>query len=95
LDLAVNPGPKGGAIEIDIPRNVIDSKNAAGNDMPFAVVMDGDRISGESSGICIGTCPNIFNTFKETQNTSTDRVLTIIFGEDSRFIEIIGNAGLV
>ena len=94
LDLAINPAPNGGAIEVELPRHIIDSKNAAGNDMPFVVKMDGMRVSGEPSGICIGTCPNIFNTFKETQNTNTDRVLTIVFGPESRFIEILGNTGV-
>ena len=94
LDVAVNPSPNGGALEINLPRHVIDSKNAAGNDMPFVVKMDGMRVSGEPTGICIGTCPNIFNTFKETQNTNTDRVLTIVFGPESRFIEILGNTGV-
>ena len=94
LDVAVNPSPNGGALEIDLPRHIIDSKNAAGNDMPFVVRMDGMRVSGEPTGICIGTCPNIFNTFKETQNSNTDRVLTIVFGPESRFIEILGNTGV-
>jgi hypothetical protein len=94
LDVAVNPSPNGGALEINLPRHIIDSKNAAGNDMPFVVKMDGMRVSGEPTGICIGTCPNIFNTFKETQNTNTDRVLTIVFGPESRFIEILGNTGV-
>jgi len=94
LDVAVNPSPNGGALEINLPRHIIDSKNAAGNDMPFVVRMDGMRVSGEPTGICIGTCPNIFNTFKETQNTNTDRVLTIVFGPESRFIEILGNTGV-
>src|SRR6185437_12509097 len=94
LDVAVNPSPNGGALEINLPRHIIDSKNAAGNDMPFVVKMDGMRVSGEPTGICIGTCPNIFNTFKETQNTNTDRVLTIFFGPESRFIEILGNTGV-
>ena len=97
LDVAVNPGPQGGALEIQLPRHVIDSKNGNGNDMPFVVKMDGKRISGEPTGICIGfgdkSCPNIYNTFKETQNTNTDRVLTVIFGPESRFIEIAGNTG--
>jgi hypothetical protein len=94
LDVAVNPGPQGGALEIELPRHTIDSKDSAGNDMPFVVKMDGMRVSGEPTGICIGTCPNIFNTFKETQNTNTDRVLTIVFGPESRFIEITGNTGV-
>lgn len=32
--------------------------------------------------------------FKETQNSNTDRVLTILFGPESRFIEIRGNSGM-
>jgi hypothetical protein len=91
LDLAVNPKSNGGALEVNLPRHLIDSKNAAGQDTPFIVKIDGNRISGEPSGICVGTCPNIFNSFKETHNTNTDRVLTVIFGPESRFIEIIGN----
>jgi hypothetical protein len=98
LDVAVNPGPQGGALEIELPRHTIDSKGAAGNDMPFVVKVDGQRISGEPTGICVGfgekSCPNIANTFKETQNTNTDRVLTILFGPESRFIEITGNTGV-
>ena len=93
FDLAVSPGPNGGAVEIELPRHTIDSKNAAGNDMSFVVKMDGSRVSGEPTGVCIGNCPNIFNSFKETQNTNTDRVLTIVFGPESRFVEIIGNTG--
>ena len=94
MDLAVSPGPNGGAVEIELPRHTIDSKNAAGNDMSFVVKMDGSRVSGEPTGVCIGNCPNIFNSFKETQNTNTDRVLTIVFGLESRFVEIIGNTGV-
>jgi hypothetical protein len=93
LYVAVNPGSDGGALEINLPRNVIDSKTSANTDRPFVVMIDGDRISGEPTGICIGTCPNIFNSFKETE-TSTDRVLTIIFGPESRFIEIVGTRGM-
>lgn len=91
LDLAVNPQSNGGALEVNLPRHIVDSKNAAGQDEPYIVKIDGNRVSGEPSGICVGTCPNIFNSFKETHNTNTDRVLTIIFGPESRFIEIIGN----
>jgi hypothetical protein len=94
LDLAFNPGSDGGAVEVELPRNVVDSKSNTGTDMPFIVKIDGQRISGEPTGICIGTCPNIFNSFKETGNTNTDRVLTIIFGPESRFIEVIGNKGI-
>jgi hypothetical protein len=98
LNVAVNPGPQGGALEIELPRHTIDSKDSAGNDMPYVVKIDGQRISGEPTGICVGfgdkSCPNIANTFKETQNTDTDRVLTILFGPESRFIEITGNTGV-
>jgi hypothetical protein len=94
LNLAVDPSADGGAMEINLPRNVIDSKFSDNKDRSYTVIIDGDRVSGESSGICIGTCPNIFNSFKETQNTGTDRVLTIVFGPESRFIEIIGNRGI-
>jgi hypothetical protein len=94
LDLAVDPSADGGAIEINLPRNVVDSKFSDGTDRSYTVTIDGDRVSGEASGICIGTCPNIFNSFKESQNTGTDRVLTIVFGPESRFIEIIGNRGI-
>jgi hypothetical protein len=94
VDLSVNPGPSGGAVEIQLPRHTIDSKNAGGSDIPFVVKMDDTRISGEPTGICVGTCPNIDNTFKETQNASTDKVLTIIFGPESRFIEIVGDTGM-
>jgi hypothetical protein len=94
LNLAIDPSADGGAMEINLPRNVIDSKFSDGKDRDYTVVIDGDRVSGEASGICIGTCPNIFNSFKETQNTGTDRVLTIVFGPESRFIEIIGNRGM-
>ena len=91
LNLAVNPQTNGAALEVNVPRHVIDSKNAAGQDAPFIVKVDGNRISGEPSGICVGTCPNILNSFKETHNTNTDRVLTVLVGPESRFIEIIGN----
>ena len=91
LDLAVNPQANGAALEVNVPRHVIDSKNAAGKDAPFIVKVDGNRISGEPSGICVGTCPNILNSFKETHSTNTDRVLTVLVGPESRFIEIIGN----
>jgi hypothetical protein len=91
LDLAVNPQANGAALEVNVPRHVIDSKNAEGKDAPFIVKVDGNRISGEPSGICVGTCPNILNSFKETHNTNTDRVLTVLVGPESRFIEIIGN----
>jgi len=95
FDVAVNPGPQGGALEIEVPRYIIDSKTSTSTDKPFVVLMDGQRISGEPTGICVGSCPNIANTFKQTQSSNTDRVLTIIFGPDSRFIEIRGSTGTV
>jgi hypothetical protein len=95
LDVAVNPGPQGGALEIEVPRHIVDSKTSTNSDSPFVVLIDGQRISGEPTGICIGSCPNIQNTFKQTQSSGTDRVLTIIFGPDSRFIEIRGTTGTI
>jgi hypothetical protein len=53
LDVAVNPGPQGGALEIQVPRYLVDSKTATNTDKPFAVLIDGQRVSGEPSGICI------------------------------------------
>ena len=60
-----------------------------------------DRISGDQSGICVtaiigpgNACANVQGTFKESQTTGTDRVLTILFGPDSRFIEIHGTTGM-
>ena len=94
LYVVVTPGNNGGALEIDLPRNAVDAKTTQGMDASYLVKIDGQRISGEPSGICIGTCPNIFNTFKATGNTNTDRTLTIIFGPESRFIEIVGNSGV-
>jgi hypothetical protein len=64
MDLAVNPQANGGALEVNVPRHVIDSKNAAGKDTPFIVKIDGARVSGEPSGICVGTCPNIETALK-------------------------------
>jgi hypothetical protein len=93
LYLALNPHSDGGAIEVQLPRNFIDSKTAQNTDKPYTVVMDGDRISGEPTGICIGDCPNIHDSFKQTEESSTERVLTIVFGPESRFIEIIGDRG--
>jgi hypothetical protein len=101
LNVALNPGPQGGALEIQVPRYLVDSKTPTNTDKPYVVLIDGQRISGESSGICVNVpvvaekaCDNIFNTFKQTQSSSTDRVLTILFGPESRFIEIRGNAGI-
>lgn len=71
----------------------LDSKTAENEDESYIVVMHGNRISGEPTGIYIGDCPNIFNSFKETSETDTDRVLTIIFGPEGKCIEITGNEG--
>jgi hypothetical protein len=90
----VNPGIDGGALEIDLPRAVLDSK-ADSSDSRFVVQIDGRQISGEPTGICIGECANIFDSFKETQTTGTDRVLTILFSPEDRVIEIIGNEGVL
>ena len=92
--LALNPQSQdGGAVEVQLPRNFIDSKAADNTDKPYTVVMDGDRIGGEQSGICLGDCPNIFNSFKQTEGNSQERVLTIVYGPESRFVEIIGDKG--
>jgi hypothetical protein len=96
LYLALNPqsGEEGGgAIEVQLPRNFIDSKKADNTDKPYTVVMDGNRIGGEPGGICLGDCPNIFNSFKQTEETPNERVLTIVFGPESRFVEILGDKG--
>lgn len=99
LYLALNPQSDGGAMEVQLPRDFIDSKTSENEDKPYVMVMDGDRISGEPTGICIADigigrqCANIFNSFKETDESSTERVLTVIFGQESRFIEIIGDRG--
>jgi hypothetical protein len=91
----VNPGIDGGALEIDLPRAVLDSKASDGSDSRFVVQIDGRQISGEPTGICIGECANIFDSFKETQTTATDRVLTILYSPEDRVIEIIGNEGVL
>jgi hypothetical protein len=93
LFVLVDPGLDGGSLEIDLPRNVLDSKASDGSDSRFVVTIDGQQISGEPTGICIGDCPNIWNSFKETETTETDRVLTVIFGPQNRVIEIVGNTG--
>jgi hypothetical protein len=95
LYVLIDPGIDGGVLEIDLPRSVLDSKASDGTDSRFVASIDGDQISGEPTGICIGDCPNIHNSFRETETTETDRVLTIIFGPDSRVIEIIGNQGTI
>jgi hypothetical protein len=95
LYVVINPASNGGALEIDLPRNVLDSKDSASADTDFVVSIDGQRISGEPTGICIGTCPNIENSFKETETTDTDRVLTVLFGSDNKLIEIVGNQGVL
>jgi hypothetical protein len=93
LYLALNPQSDGGAVEVQLPRNFIDSKKSDNTDKPYTVVMDGDRIGGEDTGICIGDCPNIFNSWKQSEGNSQERVLTIVFGPESRFVEIIGDKG--
>jgi hypothetical protein len=95
LFVLINPGIDGGALEISLPRNVLDSKASDGGDSRFVVFIDGQQISGEATGICLGTCANIFDTFKETQTTNTDRVLTVLFSPEDRVIEIVGNAGVL
>jgi hypothetical protein len=95
LYVVINPASNGGALEIDLPRNVFDSKDSASADTDFVVSIDGQRISGEPTGICIGTCPNIEDSFKETETTDTDRVLTVLFGSDNKLIEIVGNQGVL
>ena len=49
LYLALNSqsNEDGGAIEVQLPRNFIDSKTANNTDKDYVVVMDGDRIAGE------------------------------------------------
>lgn len=100
IDVAVNPGPGGGALEIQLPRQTIDSKSGTNTDQDFIVVMDGHRIVGDPAGICVtvsssgNACANLQETYKESQTTNTDRVLTILFGPDNRFIEIHGNSGM-
>ena len=93
LYLALNPQSDGGAIEVQLPRSFIDAKTANNTDKDYTVVMDGDRIAGEPGGICVGDCPNIFNSFKQTAGNSQERVLTIVFGPESRFVEILGDKG--
>jgi hypothetical protein len=99
--ILVDPGIDGGALEIDLPRSVLDSKASDGTDSRFVVSIDGQQISGEPTGICIelgvqlGDCPNIEGTFKETETTETDRVLTILFAPEHRVIEIVGNQGSI
>ena len=99
--ILVDPGIDGGALEIDLPRSVLDSKASDGTDSRFVVSIDGQQISGEPTGICIdigvrlGDCPNIEGTFKETETTETNRVLTILFAPDHRVIEIVGNQGTI
>lgn len=95
LFVLIDPGIDGGSLEINLPRSVLDSKASDGADSRFVVSMDGQQISGEPTGICIGDCPNIWNSFKETETTETDRVLTVIFGPQSRVIEIVGNEGII
>src|SRR5206468_11167932 len=72
IDAAINPGPSGGALEIQLPRQTIDFKGGDNADQPFVVVMDGHRIVGNPTGICVqvmatgNACSNIQETFKES-----------------------------
>jgi hypothetical protein len=97
LYILSDPGIDGGALEINLPRSVLDSKASDNTDSRYMVLVDGQQISGEPSGICIeiggNVCSNLQNTFKETQTTETDRVLTILFGPEHRVVEIVGNQG--
>jgi hypothetical protein len=99
LYVLIDPGIDGGALEINLPRNVLDSKASDGTDSRFVLSIDGQRISSDPTGICIelfGTgCQNTWGTFHETQTTETDRVLTILFGPQNRVIEIVGNQGTI
>jgi hypothetical protein len=95
LYVLITPGIDGGALEIDLPRNVLDSKASYDTDSRFVLAIDGRQISGEPTGICIGECANIQDSFKETQTTETDRVLTVLFGPEERVIEIVGNQGTI
>ena len=95
----VDPGIDGGALEINLPRNVLDSKATDGSDSRFVLSTDGQRISSDPTGICIEVfgsgCTNAWGTFHETQTTETERVLTILFGPENRVIEIVGNQGTI
>jgi len=90
----ITPGIDGGALEIDLPRNVLDSKASDDMDSRFVLAIDGRQISGEPTGICIGECANIQDSFKETQTTETDRVLTVLFGPEERVIESLATKAL-
>ena len=46
IEISINPQANGGALEVNVPRHVIDSKNATGQDAPFIVKIDGTRVSG-------------------------------------------------
>lgn len=95
LYVLVDPGIDGGALEISLPRSLLDSKASDGTDSRFVVSIDAQQISGEPTGICIGACPNIWNTFVEAETTEEHRVLTIVFGPQNRVIEIVGNEGTI
>jgi hypothetical protein len=40
-DIIINPGGNGGMMTVQIPRFVLDAKNAQGQDVPFKVTLDG------------------------------------------------------
>ena len=100
VDVAINPGPGGGALEIQLPRKVIDAKTGTNTDQPLIVVLDGERIVGDPAGICVtvsasgNACSNIQGTYKESQTTPTDRVFTVLFGPNNRFVEFHGTTGM-
>jgi hypothetical protein len=83
-----------GALEIGLPRNVLDSVDSVGTDSDFVVLIDGQQVS-EASASCFGYCPYMAGSFKETETTDTDRVLTVLFNPQSRVIEIVGNQGVL
>jgi len=83
-----------GALEIGLPRNVLDSVDSVGNNSDFVVLIDGQQVS-EASAYCFGYCPYMAGSFKETETTDTDRVLTVLFNPQSRVIEIVGNQGVL
>ncbi len=81
-------------MEIGLPRNVLDSVDSVGNDSDFVVLIDGQQVS-EAGAHCFGYCPYMAGSFKETETTDTDRVLTVLFNPQSRVIEIVGNQGVL
>jgi lipoprotein-anchoring transpeptidase ErfK/SrfK len=62
-----------GVFTIQIPRQLLDSKNPDGSDKAFRVTLDGHGLS-----------------WKEMQNTNTDRTIGIYFGGSNGFLQIYG-----